>query len=135
MNQIFVKNIKQFYALVICLITIIIVLVSLVCLTNSFISIRFPEYRVQGSLKVFESDSDYYYSLQNEFLNNKSTLKNLENMSIQDLRKKRLFERNRQINDVIHEGYSSFITSLQWLVFSTLFFIFHWIIFKKTENS
>ena len=131
MNQTFFKSLSQIYALSVCFITTIILLISLVCCIDNIIKINFPEHKVYHSLKTFESDKAYLYHLQHQAFYDKDRFTVFQNMPADELRERRIYEKNKEIDSVVKAGYGGLITTLEWMIASFIFFTGHWILYRK----
>lgn len=113
------KNIFQIYALLVCLITTVIMIISLSLMLYSTLEVVIPEYVRYSSLSKYNSNDEFKssYAYSPEKLKNKSD---------QEIEQIRVQEKAHEINHIKSQGLESFIKAILWLFVSIPFFFIHW---------
>ncbi len=121
------KNLTQIYSLVICLVSTIILMITLGVMFNSATDILLTEYKNVHAMDKFSSN-DKYIEYKTSY--NKDD-KRFELLGGEEIKIKRLQEKEDYINNRKKEAIGTLINCMTWLFISALFFIVHWRMHKK----
>lgn len=128
--------IKQIYSMVVCFISTVILLVSLIITLNAFIRLFLPEYSNKSELIKYSTNEQYLrYLKQYDTKENDSLYKQLKDISSEELTKKRIAYKNDYIQTIKAESTSTIINYLTWIIVSLIFFILHWKFYKVTSRG
>lgn len=152
-----IKNILQLYALLVCLITVVILIVSFSMSLNLVTSLVIPEYKYYSSLRSYDSNEAYIEDYEHSIGFTSSSLHELPSSSLDDserqywkdkmqkvialqqlppnqLDEKRLAARRQYLENKKVQDITSLIYTLQWVLIAMIFFFIHWKIYKKSEK-
>lgn len=121
------KNLTQIYSLIICLVSTIILMITLGVMFNSATDILLTEYKNVHTMDKFSSN-DKYIEYKTSY--NKDD-KRFELLGGEEIKIKRLQEKEDYINNRKKEAIGTLISCMTWLFISALFFIVHWRMHKK----
>ena len=113
-NDVF-KNLLQLYALVMCLISSIVMMITLGIMFINVTELMITEYKHKAHLNNFTTNEKY--------LNYKTKLEPLDE---KELQRKRLLEKDSYIENQRSNAISSLISGATWLFTGFLFCIIHW---------
>jgi hypothetical protein len=120
------KNILQAYALLICTITTVIMIISLSMMLLSMLEAIVPEYISHSKLIKYDSNErfkSHYSSLNPEYSSNYGKLKDKSDKEIEQMR---INEREYEISSIKSDGLENIMKAALWLFVSFLFFFVHW---------
>lgn len=120
------RDLTQVYALLVCLVMILVILISLALALDNIASYTVPEIKAWNTLKDFESNEFYRRSLISYAAGNEKRQQQIDAFSDEELTTKRLADKTQTIQAKKAEGISGLISSLQWLFLSAAFFYAHW---------
>lgn len=157
MGNTMIKNILQIYALLVCLITIVILIISFSISLNSVTNLLIPEYKYYSSLRPYDSNEAYIEDYERSIGFTPSSLHQLSSSALDEserqywkdkmqkvmalqqlppaqLDAKRLAAREQYLEDKKIQNITSLIETFQWIVIAMIFFFIHWKIYKKSEK-
>lgn len=126
------KNLQQVYALLICLVSMVVLLVSMGNLLDDATRLLFSSYRQGSELLKFQSNEAYlrYYNFEN----------NEEKQEVKKLTPEKLTE--RRPSDQQHflkadhfRALESLIKTIQWILVAFIFFCIHWKLYKRSHEK
>ncbi len=153
-----IKNILQIYALLVCLITVVILIVSFSISLNSVTNLLIPQYKYYSSLRIYDSNEAYIENYEHSIGFTSSSFQQLSSSSLDDserqywkdkmqkvlalqqlppaqLDEKRLAARGQYLENKKVQDITSLIETFQWVLIALIFFFIHWKIYKKSEPS
>ncbi len=130
-----IKNILQVYALLVCLITVIILIVTLSISLNTITNLLIPEYKYNYNLRQYDSNDDYIQHYKEMGTNHAQTVISLQQLPPSQLAEKRTNERARYLKNQRASNIGSLIESFQWILVAMIFFFIHWKLYKKSEKQ
>ena len=137
----FLKNLLQLYALFICAISVIILLILSGVSLNSITNLLIPEYKNYSSMIRYESNEAYIQFREERADNyglNKDELKNevalLKQLPPQDLANKRMDAKRDFLENNKRTSIQDLINYFLWIVVTLSFFAIHWKIYKRTKE-
>lgn len=125
------KNLQQVYALLICLISMIILLISSANLLDNFTRLTFPTYRNASRLLDFQSNEAY---LKHRSFS-KTELAEAKLLPAEKLTEKRIEARQYFLDVERYQALESLIKTLQWTIVAFVFFLLHWRLYKKSASA
>jgi hypothetical protein len=117
------KNIIKIYALSICFVTTVIMIISLFIILSSTLEMFMPEYVKYSDLSKYNSNDEFKFSYSH-----RDKLKNKSNQEIEQMR---IQERAYELNKIKSQGLERLIGAILWLCVSVPFFLIHWRINAK----
>lgn len=130
-----IKNILQIYALLICLITIIILISNISFVLNSLTSLAIPELKYASALYEYDSNETYLKYKENILPPQEPTLTLLKSLSPAQLDSRRTFEKEKFLADKKAATVVDLIMEIQWIVVAGLFFFIHWRLYKRSREE
>lgn len=124
------KNLIQLYALIICLICTLILMVNIGFLMNASSEIVFMNYVNRNTLYKYDSNESYLKWEQS--LKNSGEVDKLLSLSSLEVEKLRIAEKENTKKEISYTAIKNIINSSIWLIITFLFFIFHWKLHKKS---
>ena len=115
------KNLLQLYALVMCLISSIMIMITFGVMFNNVTELTLTEYKHQAHLNNFTTNEKY--------INYKTKLGPLDE---KELQRKRLLEKDSYIENQKSNAISSLISGATWLFTGFIFFIIHWCLYRRS---
>lgn len=129
-----IKNILQIYALSVCLVTTLILMTSLFFTLNIITNLLIPQYKYASSLHSYESNDQYIQYYENHCSDPQhKKLTFLKQLSPAQLDEKKALEKKQFLEDKKADDIAYLITTLQWILVASLFFVIHWRIYKKSK--
>jgi hypothetical protein len=119
----FMRNLLQIYALLVCLFTIVIVIVSTWWSLYSTFEIVLPQYMHYSDLSKYDDDS--FKADNSELVKNKNE---------EEIVQAKIKAMNKEIKNIKSSGVETLIKSILWLIVAVPFFIIHWNIHKRTSG-
>jgi len=117
------RNIFEVYALAVCFIAVLILIIATGIGIYDLIEISFPEFTI----------TSYLY---NEYSSNEKYIQNnprIKNLSEEEITSKRESKWNDVIENERRNGYQSIIQVLIFIIISILVFTVHWLFAKKIQ--
>lgn len=141
-----VKNLLQVYALFVCFISTLILIVGSVILLQSLTDLIFPEFMNYDSLRKYETNESYRQSLEkaaiqqkddweNEYKVQRESAHKYLQMTPKELEEKRRQERKEFIEGRKHSSLVGIVKNLEWLVVALIFFFLHWRLYKRAKEQ
>jgi hypothetical protein len=128
------KNLLQLYALLVCTITSIFLLVVCCFALDSITDLVIPQYKKFSTLAHYKSNERFMRNNQNGFPYDEKQLKELQQLSAEKLTEKRIMEKVDFLEDTKGKAIQELIKSIQWLLVSALFFLIHWKLYKRSTK-
>ena len=125
------KNLTQLYCLIVCLVSTIILMITLGLMFNYTTEIILTEYKNAKELNKFSSNDKYIEYRKHIKCRKHTKCREFDEEKIDDIEVKRLLEKENFIENKKKEAISSIISCMAWLFVSILFFIVHWRMHKK----
>ena len=122
------KNLLQIYSLLICLISSIILIITLGFVFRSTVNLIFLEYRFRDNLQHYSSNERYIE-------HNKDSSDSLRNLSADAIQNVRLHKRAEHIDFQKHQAINHIIDCVGWILISIAFFSLHWRLYKNATKS
>ena len=129
------KNLFQIYALLICLVSTIILIISTSFFLNGVTDLLIPQYKHYSSLIRYESNESYIGYFENNNGDNKKRLETLQQLTPSQLDEKRSNDKKEFLEEQKGRAIESIITSLQWAFVAMVFFFIHWRLYKRAKVS
>lgn len=129
------KNIFQIYTLLVCLISTIILIISIALFLNALTDLLIPQYKHYSYLVRFESNESYLRSSESHYGVNKERLTELKHLSASQMDEKRINEKKEYLEEQKGKAIESLISTLQWAFVALVFFFLHWRLYKRSEES
>ena len=130
-----IKNILNIYALLVCLITIIILIINCSFVLNSLTSLIIPQYKYAAALRQYESNEKFIEYKENSFSTQDSKLAlQLKNFSSSQLDQTRIFEKEKFLAEKKAANIVDLIMTMQWILVASLFFYLHWRLYKRSKE-
>jgi hypothetical protein len=136
------KNLLQVYALFICAVSSIILLVVLGISLNSITNLLIPDYKNYSAIGRYESDEAYIkfheegggnFGLNKDELQKEVGL--LKQLPPQELAQKRADAKKDFLENSRRGSIQSLIELFPWIVLVLFFFFVHWRIYKKASAA
>lgn len=130
------KNLRQFYAIAICFIASLSIMIASALLLMEIINLSFSEQRC-ASLADFASNDRYIEKKKQgtpgpwEGQKNISYNPEMDKWSDEKITEKRLEERRYTLENYRDENIRALTNSLVWIFISGLFFAIHWRLYRK----
>ena len=128
------KSALQIYALLACLISSIIILITSGFLLCSITDFVIPKYMNYSQYSRYNTNEDFILLHQDRYAN-EDQLNNLKTLSFEALTEKRLDEKNQFLENIKWKAVESFIKCLEWLLVASVFFYLHWRIYKRSTQE
>ena len=141
------KNLLQVYALLVCLINTVFLLIMTCWGLNSITDLAMPEYKNYSRMLRYVSDENYKdyfqdnYSNQNYYdsndsrrIHNETRLKEFQQLTPEKLTERRINDRNNFLENNRRNAIEGLIRSLQWLLVSLFFFAIHWRLYRRAAK-
>ena len=127
-----IKNVLHLYALLVCFITVIILMITFSLSLNFVTDLLIPDYKYSSSLRHYQSNETYiqYYK---DMEGQKEKAIALALLSPSQLDQKRLDEQQHYLEDKKMETIASLIVTLQWILVAFIFFFIHWKIYQRSK--
>lgn len=145
------KNILQLYALLICAISTIILIIFFGLAFNSVTNLIIPEYKNYSLMSPYESNEVYikfrekelqqYFAPYEAHLHEKRyrEVKNeitaLKQLLPQELEQKRMSAKKDFLSTEKRKNIQDFIVYFQWVVVAAVFYYIHWRLYKKATRG
>lgn len=132
-----IKNILQLYALLVCFITVIILIITCSLSLNYITDLLIPEYKYYSALRHYDSNEDfieYYERYEQTGKQETQKIISLKQLTPSQLDEKRLNERRQYLEGQKVETIASLILTFQWIFIAMIFFFIHWKVYKKSEK-
>lgn len=126
------KNLTQIYCLLMCLVSAITLMITLGITLNSVVETTFTEYKFASELNKFSSNDKY---IDDKTRYNQNNAEKWTSLSEEEVKTKRIIEREDYIERRKREAISTIISSITWFFVAGLFFIIHWRLQKKYSLS
>ena len=124
------KNLQQLYALFICLISMIVLLISSGNFLDELTRLTLPTYRNAVQLIDFHSNEAYLKRLSL----NKTELSEAKLLPAEKLKEKRLEARQYFLDVERYRAIENLIKTIQWAFVALVFFLIHWRLYKKSNS-
>lgn len=145
------KNILQLYALLICAISTVILILCFGLSFNSVTNLIIPEYKNYSLMSRYESNEAYIKFRENELqqyfpsygahLHEKpyreveNEIRVLRQLSPHDLGEKRLNAKKEFLDTEKRKNIQDLIVYFQWIIVAVVFYYSHWRLYKKATIS
>jgi len=129
-----IKNILQVYALLVCLITVVILIISVSLSLNLVTNLLIPEYKYSYSLRQYDSNDDYIEHYKDMGTTQTQKVISLQQLTPNQLDEQRLQARARYLENQKASNIGGLIEDFQWILVAMIFFFIHWKIYKKSEK-
>jgi hypothetical protein len=129
-----IKNILHIYALLICLITTIILIINFSLVLNSLTSLAIPDLKYASTLREYDSNETYIKYKEDRWSPQDPKLVLLKSLSPAQLDSRRAFEREKFLVDKKAVTISDLIMEVQWIMVAGLFFFIHWRLYKRSKE-
>lgn len=124
------KNLQQVYALFICLISMIVLLIASGNFLDELTRLTLPTYRNAAHLIHFHSNEAYLKHISF----NKTELAEAKLLPPEKLKEKRLEARQYFLDVEHYKAIESLIKTIQWAFVALVFFLIHWRLYKKSNS-
>ncbi|AIL13559.1 hypothetical protein IM40_08805 [Candidatus Paracaedimonas acanthamoebae] len=124
------KNLQQVYALFICLICMIVLLISSGNFLDELTRLTLPAYRNAAHLIHFQSNEAYLKHLSS----NPTERAEAKLLSAEELKEKRIEARQYFLDVERFKAIESLIKTIQWALVAFVFFLIHWRLYKKSGS-
>ena len=128
-----IKNLLHIYALLVCFVTTLILIITFSWSLNALTSLFIPEYKYYSSLRIFDSNESYLQHYEEMGKDQAQRVAFLKQLSPAQLDGKRTVERNQYLEEQKADNVTSLIFTLQWTLVALVFFLLHWRIYKKSK--
>ncbi len=126
------KNLTQVYCLIVCLVSSVVMMITIGVMLGSGTDFVFTEYKYISQLSKFSSDEKYVEYKKQASSNDKEQRQILKPELIKD---KRIADREDYINEVKGNAISSMISCATWLITGLFFFIIHWRMYRCSAST
>lgn len=137
-----IKNLPQLYALFVCSVTMLFLLLGTCICLNHVVDLAIPNYMYHRNLVKYESNYDYLKSVTDDlssavYVNESESLKAkfsaLNRLSSDQLTAERIHRRTQYLENTRVNDLSSLISASAWTTIVLAFFLFHWRLFRKAK--
>lgn len=134
------KNILQIYALLVCLICTVVLIITTGLILNGITDLMIPQYKNYSSLLRYESNESYLNYLETKDMYgskdtvNKEFLK-VKGLSSTQIDEKRAFAKKTFLEEQKGYAIQGLITTFQWALVALFFFFIHWRLYKRSKES
>lgn len=134
-----IKNLLQLYALCVCLVSMLIIIVGTGLCLNYVINLAIPESMYHSNLVTYESNESYLKSetdgstgyISEAVL--KANRSRLLGASPEQIETERIQKKIDYLKNIRAANLSSFIAVFTWVAMALVFFFFHWRLFRKAK--
>ena len=126
------KNLQQVYALLICLVSMIVLLIQGGNFLDDSTRFLFPSYRNASHLLTFQSNEAY---LRHYNFGSDTERLETKNLTPEKLTERRLKDQKHFIEVEHFRALDSLIKTIQWILVALLFFLVHWRLYKKSDHK
>lgn len=127
-----IKNLLHLYALLVCFITIIILMITFALSLNFVTDLLIPNYKYSSALRHYKSNEDYIQHYK-EMEGQKEKAIALTHLSLSQLDQKRQSDQREYLEDRKMETIASLIITFQWILVALIFFFIHWKIYQRSK--
>ncbi len=124
------KNLQQIYALLVCLVSMIVLLIQGGNFLDDLTHFLFPSYRNASQLLTFHSNEAY---LQHHNFGGEAERVEAKKLTPEKLTERRLIDQKHFIEVEHFRALDSLIKTIQWILVALLFFWVHWRLYKKSD--
>ncbi len=117
------KNLTQLYCLIVCLVSSLIMMITISLMLVSVTDFAFVDYKYKKNLSKFLSNEKY---IEYKAQDNDKDATNITSLSDDAIEAKRIAAKQDYIEEVKDYAVGSIINSSVWFFTALLFFIIHW---------
>jgi hypothetical protein len=126
------ENLRQLYAMAVCFVAIMIIMIMSGLIINSLTEVVFTEYKHLERISNFESNENY--RTYKKLTNTPEEIAKLDKMPEQAIRDMRQKERINYINSMKNSAKESIFDRAGWIIISLFFLVIHWKIYTRTPK-
>lgn len=128
------KNLMQVYSLIVCLAASAVMMIALGIMLGSGTDLVLTEYKNMRQLRNYDNDAKYIeYKKQEAYNDHDKQQWKVPNPD--QIKEKRMDDREDYINGVKGNAISSIINCITWLLIGLLFFIIHWRMYRHSRSN
>ena len=126
------KNLSQMYSMLVCLVTCMVLMVSLTIILISVVNISFPETKNAKELARYASNEVFLQSFRNGYSDEKNErLIELKKLPKEELASLRILGRSEALGEFNASAVQNLIDSFLWFFVAMLFFVVHWSLYRR----
>ncbi|MCC8483154.1 MAG: hypothetical protein LN561_01055 [Rickettsia endosymbiont of Labidopullus appendiculatus] len=122
------KNLLQLYSMIICLFASLTLMFTLVQVMQDIASLVLPEYKYNHDIAKFNSVENFINS------KNPEEAEKIKLLSKIEIDKKINLEKTNYMQKIEKETVFNLINKAIWVITSSIFFIIHWFLYKKSSK-
>lgn len=126
------KNLQQVYALLICLVSTIVLLVCVGNFLDDGTRLLFPSYREGSEFLKFQSNETYlrYYNFESS-----EEKQEVKKLASEKLTERRLQDQQHFLKVNHLRALESLIKTILWILVAFIFFCIHWKLYKRSHEK
>ncbi|MBS0271029.1 MAG: hypothetical protein JSR85_00075 [Proteobacteria bacterium] len=126
-----IKNLFHAYALLVCFVAAIILLITLALSFGAITDYLFPEIKHASTVRSFESNDKYINAKEREANPNDKETPTLRQLPAAQVDQKRTADKANFLQDTKDKAVEELMRYLHWIVIAAGFFFLHWKLYKR----
>ena len=130
-----IKNLRQVYSLVVCLVASLVLMFSLGTMLSQSVSFFVPEMTRANEFSNYYSNESYLRDFESRQNVDSQTKERIAALSESELTSKRLQEQDQTRTKISAAACGTILETLVWFFVAFFFFIIHWSMFRRSERQ